>query len=399
MNLIDKILHEWGYKCEKGYPECNNESDILILKELLQSKYQLNERLTQLVINKMTNEAVTTNFIETIKNELESANLTALQVADITNYYKKLPPALKKDFEQVFRSLTIQSFVANYSQLFSKFSGLFDITGTGDKSRGGVGKGEMLVIAMVKNSKSGGQSEKDILIGNRVYELKQFAKSGKEFLIAKDGSTGNSPALPNLRRFVDIIMQYNLLEDDSDLAKYIQGYVTTDDVDKIKTGTEIRPAIIEDIYQLAKEIREYIVSYKNESDELLTVGEEEFFLDKKEAEKITPNKRVSIKIGPNAKDEQLKKILVEFAKHPYVKIPEQLVSDIYLIVKKYFSGLSGGLILFTHTGDQTSLYVQGKPVAGTIGGDIKNIRVTTGTWKLAPEFGTSTYEFIQKQGE
>ena len=28
MELIDKILLEWSYRCEKGYPDLNNKEDL-----------------------------------------------------------------------------------------------------------------------------------------------------------------------------------------------------------------------------------------------------------------------------------------------------------------------------------------------------------------------------------
>ena len=32
---IDELLLEWSYKCEKGYPEIDNPSDMLILESIL----------------------------------------------------------------------------------------------------------------------------------------------------------------------------------------------------------------------------------------------------------------------------------------------------------------------------------------------------------------------------
>lgn len=34
MDLIDKILLEWSYRCEKGYPDLNNKEDLKIFEEL-----------------------------------------------------------------------------------------------------------------------------------------------------------------------------------------------------------------------------------------------------------------------------------------------------------------------------------------------------------------------------
>ena len=36
MELLDKILLEWSYRCEKGYPDLNNETDLAIFKQLFE---------------------------------------------------------------------------------------------------------------------------------------------------------------------------------------------------------------------------------------------------------------------------------------------------------------------------------------------------------------------------
>ena len=38
MNVVNKVLTEWAYRCEKGYPDTNNPDDMKILRELY-SKY------------------------------------------------------------------------------------------------------------------------------------------------------------------------------------------------------------------------------------------------------------------------------------------------------------------------------------------------------------------------
>ena len=36
MEILDKILLEWSYRCEKGYPDLNNETDLAIFKQLFE---------------------------------------------------------------------------------------------------------------------------------------------------------------------------------------------------------------------------------------------------------------------------------------------------------------------------------------------------------------------------
>ena len=44
MELIDKILLEWSYRCEKGYPDLNNKEDLKIFEEL----FGINPTVTEL---------------------------------------------------------------------------------------------------------------------------------------------------------------------------------------------------------------------------------------------------------------------------------------------------------------------------------------------------------------
>lgn len=34
MDILDKVLLEWSYRCEKGYPDINNEKDIALFESI-----------------------------------------------------------------------------------------------------------------------------------------------------------------------------------------------------------------------------------------------------------------------------------------------------------------------------------------------------------------------------
>ena len=77
MELIDKILLEWSYRCEKGYPDLNNKKDIALFESLFE--IDLKEEITT-----KTNIAAAQDFVNS--SAAKANNITKF----ISNkYYKK----------------------------------------------------------------------------------------------------------------------------------------------------------------------------------------------------------------------------------------------------------------------------------------------------------------------
>tara|TARA_R100000908_G_C3664577_1_gene90273 strand:+ start:429 stop:611 length:183 start_codon:yes stop_codon:yes gene_type:complete len=54
MNSIDKFLKLYSYKFDKGYPDMNNEQDILLLESILKKEFGIileNVELENFLIN------------------------------------------------------------------------------------------------------------------------------------------------------------------------------------------------------------------------------------------------------------------------------------------------------------------------------------------------------------
>jgi len=88
MNILDKFLNKFAYKFDKGYPDMNNEQDILLLESLLQNfgiNININEGLTPAELQKRTLRIP--KFIEKLFNdspfELEDGGTIILDKVNI----------------------------------------------------------------------------------------------------------------------------------------------------------------------------------------------------------------------------------------------------------------------------------------------------------------------------
>jgi len=112
MNLLDKIILEWGYRCDKGYPDLNNEKDLRVFESLF--GFDLKEvalRPRELEkINSKTGEGRVDILIRKIKNneplELERGEEPFLvhdpdgsKVKELENWSVEKGPVVLQDEE------------------------------------------------------------------------------------------------------------------------------------------------------------------------------------------------------------------------------------------------------------------------------------------------------------
>lgn len=109
MELIDKILLEWSYKCEKGYPDLNNGADIEIFKNLFEID--------------LINEINTQGFRLLSFSELKKRG--GLRLKKLHNYIESGKPLTNTQEEEV----ALQYNDSDYAELFANadIQGLKDI--------------------------------------------------------------------------------------------------------------------------------------------------------------------------------------------------------------------------------------------------------------------------------
>lgn len=137
MNVIDRIVTEWAYRCKKGYPDINNPEDLKILNEIY-AEYGI------IVEEKQPTKQVNIDDRSYIENVLQTFEVS---------------PADKKRVLQskLLRTAnTIEAFGQNINKYEAEFGFLFKY------GKRPYGKGELLPLLSIKGAKLGASKEKDI---------------------------------------------------------------------------------------------------------------------------------------------------------------------------------------------------------------------------------------------
>ena len=214
MNIIDKVVTEWAFRCKKGYPDTNNPDDMKILKEIY-SEYGIvlkEEKAQQAQQNNVSLEDLE-KLIDARKTELtqdQINNLYKIISKTGNGYTKSLLNALEQDKKLNHQqALIVASYADKYhfedkllasinnpANTFASLGSegnlstkLQDITGidstyvdtiigltvgAGQKS---VGKGEIAVISFLHDTSS--PKKGDVETGEGVVEFK-----GKNAILA-----------------------------------------------------------------------------------------------------------------------------------------------------------------------------------------------------------------------
>jgi hypothetical protein len=167
MDILDTFLKKYSYKFPKGYPDMNNEQDILLMEGIL----------SELGID-----------------EEEDKNLTFEQCKDILSKDVKLKEDIINEIEKIYNlpSSDQKAFLFHFRKhSINDLDFILDIyKNYVNIKKEGLGRGEISVLLGVKDSVSGGTAEKDIKIGNEIYDVKELTR--KEFRTASSGYITNS---------------------------------------------------------------------------------------------------------------------------------------------------------------------------------------------------------------
>ena len=161
---FDDILTEWSYRCDSGYPTVGKQSDMLHLQAILEEKGIESpfERLTEAKLG-ASGKALMAKLADP-KLNIRPEALTQIQKVLETSSESDQKILLSK-----FQTYTLDQFIKGGYKVFEKF---FDA-----KSSQGMGRGEMMCVMGIKDSRSGGTAEKDLVINSGpkkgVWEVKE----------------------------------------------------------------------------------------------------------------------------------------------------------------------------------------------------------------------------------
>jgi hypothetical protein len=186
MNVIDKILNEWSFRCHDGIVDINNLTKVSILNEILEeidSKQELidlikNSELSSEQINNLKRYVAkkTTQSDTNIKLEKILAKKGLKRVVPLIIYLANQFDVEDKllDYIEANKDISLE----NEGNLFTLFSSsnlpidfLKKLTQTTSNQ---LGAGELTLATLIPNAKKvpGKSGQGDIVIGNEILELK-----------------------------------------------------------------------------------------------------------------------------------------------------------------------------------------------------------------------------------
>ena len=415
--MIDKIINEWTYQLDSGYP--TKDSDYEVLRSVLRETNMLSEQEINQTIRQAKGlyeqEPESENLnIESIQSILvNTLKLPSDVINQIVSTYNGLSTNEQQLFNENFRTHTIESFVTKGWQAFKEFF-LVNVGG----ARGGMGNGEISILLGVKDSMPGGTGAHDIIMADGEWEVKEL-KSGK-FDPAKDGLATKYDLTPKITDFyknlvtpiADIGDPYEALRhlvdasSAEELKKLIRIFETRFEAsiepDKL-ASFEWKKTAMHNWYEGFKELHNIFYQTKLDTDvkdTRLTVNtdgnKKSYWISDEDADQIKlssgEDTRAAIDIGDSV-DNINTNVVIWFKRlerNEFVKNPQNFLFDLNEIKNKFFSGILG-LIWYNyrnpepHTASPADFVIDNVS-QGRYRFVLKNIPSSQG------------YEYLQKQG-
>lgn len=266
MNVVDKVLTEWAYRCKKGYPDINNPDDMKVLRELyseygitVEAKESQNPndyvyipggeedqyvrvqdfdtktkkpkpgaQLYRLVKKEKGRGAVGAYKPITSDSETEDEDTITDEDQYVINILKQagVPEELVQATLQnpnYKKATDIPDFVKNKQTYIDAFTNLYKYK----VPRGGLG--ELVPLVSIQKARIGGANEKDITAAGKVLEIKELSKGEgtKEFALASTAGIAGSKFQEHLETFKKAITPFRTL------PQFRLAYVGLTDVNKV----------------------------------------------------------------------------------------------------------------------------------------------------------------------
>jgi hypothetical protein len=336
MDVIDKFLDKYSYRFPKGYPDLTDPADKKLMQELL----------SEIGIN----EAPETNVFDSrFRPELKRIGLSDVvldQIKDVFDQKSSGEEGTKylNSFESSFR----QKDISQIKDIFNIFGDYFNIR---DK---GMGAGEITTLLGVKDSRSGGTADKDILVGDSTYDVKELDANG-QFRTASGGYITTSDFK---KRFDYLISLLNQLRGSKD-SKGTTGNVSADSqIDKLlayynsayKSGG-ISGGTFKDIKKLCDLLKDLELTRKINK-LYVKVGNRKFSVDKETYDKIQGGEVISnVTLGPEISSEN--SLLTKIKNHPWIENPELVYEDLNIVWDEFLDTIQGLILVDKKSGIPT----------------------------------------------
>jgi len=418
---INSIITEWTYRLPKGYPD--SEQDYQVLHEVLNEMTNLSENDRKAIVRKASGlyeqedeestDTLNTNT-ESIQTTLNNIGLTGDIITQVINVYTQLSDNEQTEFNKNFRIHSIDSFVNNGWKSFAKFF-LVNVGG----ARGGMGNGEISILLGVKDSMPGGTARHDIVMpGGGEWEVKELKSS--KFDPAKEGLASKFELTNKIKDFYqNIVDPISDIGDPFQSLKHLVDPQSADDLKKLIMIFETRFASVIDPEKFAtfewkksamhnwyegfKEL--HAIFYKtnldtNVKDTRLTVNtdgnEKSYWISDEDVEEIElsagEDVAADVYVG-DAVDNINSNVVIWFKRierNEFVKNPQQFLFELNKIKSNFFNNILG-LIWYNYRNPEPHI---GK--AENFAVDL----VSQGRYRFVLKSATASqgYKYLQGQG-
>jgi hypothetical protein len=248
---FDAIVTEWSYRCDKGYPDMKNKSDMIKLQEILDEmgikspfkRVQLTEldkpkkksvvkKVVKKVITKLPTVDNSKGYgpgipINDKDNSTAKAFKTKLKTIAwenpakankrILEIFYTLGEKEQKECVKLFQASTLDQYISTTWSTWKKF---FDI------NPAGMGRGEAMSVMAIAGAKSGGTKQKDLILipSEGTWEIKEKPDSIR---LAKSGAVGKFVYAREISKFYDLLndIKLNVKGNDSKLKANIKALI------------------------------------------------------------------------------------------------------------------------------------------------------------------------------
>ena len=342
MKVIDNILLEWSYRCPDGIVDMNNPDKVKILNEILaENNIELDEARPK---KEKPVEEEDTSDIGKIMSALKTAGIRKDVLDSIKSILANYNTGQLKNFISKFRTYGIN----DVQEIYKQFSDFFNITTKG------LGRGEVMLIMGLKDSKSGGTATKDIEIEDKIYEVKELANG--EFNLASDGYIGGTDYLKNLTTFKkyltrEVVPALDITKEEADTLYRTIDYYTENGPNNASRG------FINDLERSCIILQQNITKTNIQTINYITVKGKKIAISDEDWEKIQAGSGpVTIAFGDEVSE--VKVNLSKLDKHPWVLNPKDVKDNLYIIWNT-FLGKIEGMVFFNYPG-QSEIIIMDK---------------------------------------
>jgi len=400
---FDAIVTEWSYRCDKGYPDMKNKSDMIKLQEIL-NEMGIKSPFKQIEEEIVAEKKATKKASYKTETPLEDKFMSLIEGTFDPNIQPKIPSAVKPQLLAVFKAN--KSKQKTWIAQFQKMEKVEDfIKADGNPWQEffncevkGMGRGEMMAVMAIQGARSGGTKEKDLIINEtEIWEVKEDPTGIR---MAQSGFAGRFRYINELRKFYELLNTINLndYKNDNELKKQLLSVFGKEDqvnkmfkilttnfrgdgykiskkdqlaaeedgtalitkanfFDRMIVAAEYPTGVIDlhyDGFKQLKELRTDIITQKqlvnNAKLIIQTAGSDEdskFYINAKDADNIkTAGKKgaqVNIKVAAPVKGSTVEFLhaMLQIVRHPFVKAPDEIVQDFIERKSDYFSKIKG----------------------------------------------------------